>query len=351
MFLAAWCAFSAIVLALSLIAHASTFLGIDPMAKFPGVMFIHVAIFPPFFAAIYYANRVKDTKEGPEIAMKAAPRPFRWLTGIFGAYALLNFILFIILNEGGNPYKEDGKYLLKSHGTVIRQLTELEFHRHQAYIVRGFSGHWMLFATAALTMLIGVRNIRRRNLPIPPPASPTPAETAELLEQDPRPQPTTFRAGVVVSIIYILCLLLILSGRPVFCLAAAIPTTIAGIFAIRQRFGFPRKAFQSVIGCLCVFPNFFLASWMGKFIAEFIYLAIYVGLAAAITGETRILSPKSGPAQLSDGTLLHNRVWSGLMFFVQFPIIIFGGLGLTHMAEHIGRYIEIRRRQPPQRWD
>ena len=47
-----WCWFAAVVLIVSFVVHASTFLGIDPLAKWPGLMLIHLAIFPPFIAAI-----------------------------------------------------------------------------------------------------------------------------------------------------------------------------------------------------------------------------------------------------------------------------------------------------------
>src|SRR5207248_1208759 len=52
-----WCLFAAAVLLISAAVHCSTFMSIDPMQAIPGVMFIHVLIFPPFFAAIYYARK------------------------------------------------------------------------------------------------------------------------------------------------------------------------------------------------------------------------------------------------------------------------------------------------------
>ena len=58
-----WCWVAAVVLLVSLVAHLSTFLGIDPMAAWPGVMFIHLAIFPPFIAALCYASL--SSSEGP----------------------------------------------------------------------------------------------------------------------------------------------------------------------------------------------------------------------------------------------------------------------------------------------
>src|SRR5262249_48239346 len=86
-----WCWVSAVVLIVSVVVHASTFLGIDPIATWPGVMFIHVAIFPPFIAAGYYANRADPkNKKSMDPVIKSAPRWLRILTGMFFVYAFVN---------------------------------------------------------------------------------------------------------------------------------------------------------------------------------------------------------------------------------------------------------------------
>jgi hypothetical protein len=156
-----WMSFAAAVLVVSLLAHASTFFGSDPMEAIPGVMFIHVLIFPPFIAAIVYMNRVGGSgKTTQQDCFKLAPRWLNVLLGIFFAYAFLNFGLFIFLTGGGTARQEGAKFVMKSHGRVLREIDEKEFHRQQAYVVRGFSGHWMLFATAALTGLWGTHRMR-----------------------------------------------------------------------------------------------------------------------------------------------------------------------------------------------
>ena len=68
------------------------------------------------------------------------------LVVFFMAYAVLNFVLSFVLSEGGaNPDIWDGKYVLQSHGKLVRELSEPEYHLQLAYLLRGFSGHWMLF--------------------------------------------------------------------------------------------------------------------------------------------------------------------------------------------------------------
>lgn len=158
-----WCGFAAALLILSFLLHSSTFLKIDLMAKWPGVMFVHLAIFLPFFAAIYYASRIGGKgPEGQDRVFKSAPKWLRILTGVFFVYAFVNFALFIILIEGGNPYQQDGKFFFKSHSNVIREISAGEYHRQQSYVLRGFSGHWMMFSCAALTGLLGSLRLRNR---------------------------------------------------------------------------------------------------------------------------------------------------------------------------------------------
>jgi hypothetical protein len=73
------------------------------------------------------------------------PRWARYTVKAFFAYAFINFALFFFLSRGGTPDVRDGKYVLHNHGNVIRELSEDEYELQTAYVVRGFSGHWMIF--------------------------------------------------------------------------------------------------------------------------------------------------------------------------------------------------------------
>jgi hypothetical protein len=346
-----WCSFSAVLLIVCVVVHASTFLGIDPIAKWPGVMFLHVAIFPPFFAAVYYSKGfgIKDQMH-QQRAGKSAPRWLRILTGAFFVYAFLNFAVFAILSEGGMPAKRDGKYVVTSRGKVLRELSEAEFHRRQAYVVRGFSGHWMLFGCASLMFLVGEARLRRDVEAEPALSSRSSSEDVPENGKSERskkhttdpPVPTSAIAGIFSFAVYVASVAMILSGQPALGAAAALPVLTACVLAMRRRRGFPHSHFESRIGCLVVFPNALIASQLGRRAVEFLYVAIYAGLHAALNHEVSVTFPKGGPAQLSNGLPLDNRVWSGMGFFVLFPLFAFGTIGLTYLAEQVGRWIEVR---------
>jgi hypothetical protein len=345
-----WCWFAAAVLIVSLVVHVSTFLGVDPMEEWPGVMLIHLAIFPPFIAAISYANRIGGKRRGREDrVVNSAPRWLRILTGVFSAYAIINFAIFIILVEGGGPKECDGKFLLTSHGKVLRELSESEFHQQQAYIVRGFSGHWMLFSSASLMVLLGAARLRRNSAGAPA-MTPGFAEMGEVVwpaRIDVRahgaPEPITVRAGIVSLLVYVTCLAMIFSGQPALGVVAVPPAFVAMVLAVRGR-GFPQRSFESCIGCLSLIPNAIIASVLGRLAAEFIYLAIFMGLGPALRHDVAVNFPKEDLTHLSNGEVLHTGVWAALMLFVLFPVLAVGTMGLTYLAEQVGRLVELRRR-------
>jgi hypothetical protein len=160
--LRAWIWLAAVVLVVSLVVHVSTFFGVDPMEVFPGVMFIHLAIFPPFIAAVVYVKKVsRQTGRAEEKLFDLAPKWMRVVVGGFFVYAIANFIIFIFLVQGGGPEQRGSKYYLMSHGHIIRELSEAGYHQMQGYVVRGFSGHWMLFSSGAVLLLTGVGNARK----------------------------------------------------------------------------------------------------------------------------------------------------------------------------------------------
>jgi hypothetical protein len=152
-------------LALSVAVHASTFVGVNPNRQFPASWLLHPGIFVVFIPALIAASRMAkgaSKQEGWQRVKQFAPGWLQGLVGVLFAYALFNFFFNVVyLREGGTPGEIDGELVLHSHGRVLRKLTRDEFERHEAYVVRGFSGHWMLFYGAALLILVARERARR----------------------------------------------------------------------------------------------------------------------------------------------------------------------------------------------
>ena len=158
-------------LALSVIVHLLTFLGINPEKIFPGIWLLHIGIFVVWIPTVMVSKKLTNKSERKDfwkVATKDAPPWMKRLCmGLF-VYAFFNFFFTIfVLNKGGVPGEINGEKVLHSHGKVIRKLSEEDYNLHQAYGVRTFSGHWMLFYGVAATVLLS--DSRRRSSEIQSP--------------------------------------------------------------------------------------------------------------------------------------------------------------------------------------
>jgi len=129
---------------LSLFVHLVTFFGIDPAKHVPWVWVLHLGIFVVFVPMVLMQGS-SLRKDLWNDLFAAVPRWARYAIKGFFAYAVINFALFMFLSEGGVPGERDGQYVLRNHGQIIRELSESEYERQKAYVMRGFSGHWMVF--------------------------------------------------------------------------------------------------------------------------------------------------------------------------------------------------------------
>jgi hypothetical protein len=120
-------------LILSIIVHLLALLGMpNPFGQ--AAMLLHIGIFVVWLPAVIVGNKlVKDFKRKDfwEAALRACPKWMKYMTSFFFGYAILNFIIFIILGDGNGGSSEN-----PSPNTL-----------------RGFSGHWMAFYSVALAML------------------------------------------------------------------------------------------------------------------------------------------------------------------------------------------------------
>ena len=139
-------AVAAVAFGISLVAHAITFTGSNLTFLFPWIWLLHIGIFPLLFFVVR-TSQAASQEQQPSLETLATPIPhyIKIVLLAFFIYAIINFVIFISLTEGGTPSLENGIYVLKNRGTFIRQLTESEYLQHQAYTLRGFSGHWLIF--------------------------------------------------------------------------------------------------------------------------------------------------------------------------------------------------------------
>ncbi len=153
---------------IGLTAHLLSVADIDVTSRVPFIWVLHVGIFVVWLPVVL---KLKDDKELKEykntsfvnrlnpfsfykIIFKNAPSWMSVLAIICFYYAIVNFILFILDADAlGGANIRDGKYVLENRGKFIRNITEEEYHHAKAAMLRGFSGHWLVFYGFAATIL------------------------------------------------------------------------------------------------------------------------------------------------------------------------------------------------------
>jgi hypothetical protein len=127
--------------------------------------YIHVLLFIPFGYMVIrssllqnhyllkdektYSDRFEKTISQIARMYKQIPDSLRRIILFIGIaliiYVPFNFIMGMAHLGHGGPDYSNGKYFLSNHGKYVRDLTKEEYIMYQAYEVRFFSGHWMLF--------------------------------------------------------------------------------------------------------------------------------------------------------------------------------------------------------------
>jgi hypothetical protein len=132
-------------LVLAAVAHVCALAGIGVAERVPSVWLLHVGVFVVFIPFVVSSRKILGKQ--PSLADMRALVPGRVFAvglAVF-IYAIINFVLFAVATQGGNPVVEAGQYLLKSHGHLIRELSRPEYEALRANELRGFSGHWLFF--------------------------------------------------------------------------------------------------------------------------------------------------------------------------------------------------------------
>jgi hypothetical protein len=141
-------------LAASVVVHGLSLLGKPLQDAFPAIWGLHVGIFLVFIPAVLELRNTSDRTD-PLALMRGVPPWAAALVGFLFIYAFINFFTSFTGAAAGSPEIRDGQYVLMNKGRFVRALTFDEYVQGRANILRGFSGHWMVFyAVAAVVLLL-----------------------------------------------------------------------------------------------------------------------------------------------------------------------------------------------------
>jgi hypothetical protein len=132
---------SAVGLISSLIIHIAALLGID-LGFGSNIYLLHMGILVVWVPTVLVFNKMTGNCKRSEVwkvALRGCPGWMRNMTYGFFVYAFINFIIFVIM---------DSHHPSNPHGMATPQM------------IRGFSGHWMAFYSAALATLFSARELR-----------------------------------------------------------------------------------------------------------------------------------------------------------------------------------------------
>ncbi len=133
---------------LALAVHVAALFGIDVQTKVPAIWLLHVGIFVVFIPMVL---QLRASGTDRRALLRGLPRTVLLIGGCLMLYALFNFLFAGSTFGQGTAEFENGQYILQYRGKLIRHLTEAQYHAHQAELLRGFSGHWLIFYFAALS--------------------------------------------------------------------------------------------------------------------------------------------------------------------------------------------------------
>lgn len=138
----------------SVIVHLASFTEFPVLKVFPAVFSLHIGI---FVIAVVGALTLKEFST----LLANIPQNVVCPLSCLFAYAVINFFVTLNANQMGVPDICGGQPVLEAHGQVITTLSGPEYDRHQNILVRGFSGHWMLFyfALSAGLLPLSVRRV------------------------------------------------------------------------------------------------------------------------------------------------------------------------------------------------
>lgn len=130
---------------LSLLVHLLSLFGVDVASIFKPVWFLHFGLFLIIPLVIFFEQKALKTRSKLAWAKLALPKRISLSRKLIQVYAVVSFVIFMFLSEGGAPNIKDGKYILHNHGKLIRELTQDEYKTFIVNEMRFFSTFWIFF--------------------------------------------------------------------------------------------------------------------------------------------------------------------------------------------------------------
>ena len=161
--------FSRIALGFTILIHLLTYIPSLRISHGSLIFILGIMAFPPFVIALKEAEkhlrrRNTSTKNLWKHYLCYTPKWLKKGLWVVGTYVMFNFVFsLMILNEGGlTPEIHGDKYVLAYQGKVKKEVSETQYFKHKAYLLRGSSGHSILFQLMGVAIFISVQEAIKR---------------------------------------------------------------------------------------------------------------------------------------------------------------------------------------------
>ena len=202
----------------SVVVHVSSFSAATPVGMHRAWP-LHIGIFIVFLPMALLQQRqrrsggVSDAGSGrkDESPRGHTPRWMRWVSGLCVAYAAVSFLLFtggaMVHEREGTIATVDGRHVLRSHGEVVRPVSDQELRAHEAHVSRYFSAYWMVFYWVSFAGIydgLSRRREARRSMPRLP-ALPEVLHQMGSYERAPTPRLSPWLHATTGAVLSLLC--------------------------------------------------------------------------------------------------------------------------------------------------
>ncbi|MBI4670414.1 MAG: hypothetical protein HY741_01930 [Chloroflexi bacterium] len=142
----------------TLALHVFTFLRLELEPLRPLYALAFIGVFVVVVPMIFFGSRAeRKNADAWSKTMRYAPRGWNAFVVVLLLYVAFNFFTMLNANSSASPTIKDGKYVLTSHGAVVKQLTASEYTQAVAYDLRLWSGHPLVFYAGAFGFLYAMK--------------------------------------------------------------------------------------------------------------------------------------------------------------------------------------------------